>query len=602
MYGQATYGQGYFAASNKPSGGNMKRFALFFVLVLSLVFSTCEICPAQTVGKMPVIAYHCTWWQGVLKPSMIDFSSLTHIIIFPAQSVSSKSPFFDGSALSMGGDLAQIVPLAHAKGCKVILSVEGGYGDNGMAALTANAANCQTFVNAAIAYVKANSCDGVEVDWEFPRAGSEAGLHNLLTMFRAALNTMTPTGTLITSGYYSDLGAPYKVADENACVDYFVPMTYTMWQGAGSGPYKSGFDTPVNLPTQFSSYAGYSLSSPASGGPLTYLKDGYTPSKVAVSISFEGTKFGGVTTMGQAYSSWGFCSTVTKCLGSGYAPIPTAGRLWDAIAQAAYCISGSTVYSFQTVQSVTAISQWARANGFGAIMIYDLGCGYEATSGVSDPQALLHAVWAVASNGVTPPPVNVPTITSFTISTATLPAGGGNVTLAWATTDATSVAISGVAGTQAASGSIIVPVTASTTFSATATGAGGTSAAKSVSVTVAAPVPAPSGTFSASPLSLPYGGGRVTYSWTSQNATSVLLDGISVPLNGSLLDTVTESSVIPLELIGPGGTKSYSVSITVSTVVPPPACDTTGAYNRGYTAGYLAGYKAGRARQPINAQ
>ena len=176
------------------------------------------------------------------------------------------------------------------------------------------------------------------------------------------------------------------------------------------------------------------------------------------------------------------------------------------------------------------------------------------------------------------------------------------MTLAWATTDATSVAISGVAGTQAASGSIIVPVTASTTFSATATGAGGTSAAKSVSVTVAAPVPAPSGTFSASPLSLPYGGGRVTYSWTSQNATSVLLDGISVPLNGSLLDTVTESSVIPLELIGPGGTKSYSVSITVSTVVPPPACDTTGAYNRGYTAGYLAGYKAGRARQPINAQ
>ena len=137
----------------------MKRLLLAVILCASMAYSA-----GPTTGKMAVIAYHPTWWQGALTPSMIDFSSLTHIIIFPAQSVSSSSPYFDGSALPMGGELAQIVTLAHAKGCKVILSVEGGYGDNGMAALTANSANCQTFVNAAVASVVANNCDGIEID------------------------------------------------------------------------------------------------------------------------------------------------------------------------------------------------------------------------------------------------------------------------------------------------------------------------------------------------------------------------------------------------------------------------------------------------------
>jgi len=276
----------------------------------------------------------------------------------------------------------------------------------------------------------------------------------------------------------------------NSCLDFFVPMTYTMWMGNGSGPYKSGFDTPVNLPTQFSGYTGYSLSNPATGGPLTYLTAGYTPSKVAISISFEGSRFSGVTTMGQAYSGWGFCSTVTKCLGSGYAGIPASGRQYDATAQAAYCVSGSTVYSYQSVQSVTQIATWARQNGFGAIMIYDLGPGYEATSGTADPWALLHAIWTIAASGTVTPPVNPPVLATFTSSPASLPAGGGTVTLTWTSTNAASVAISGFSGIFSTSGSTTVSVTSSTSWTATATGPGGTSS-KTASVTVAVAPPPP---------------------------------------------------------------------------------------------------------------
>ena len=124
-------------------------------------------------------------------------------------------------------------------------------------------------------------------------------------------------------------------------------------------------------------------------------------------------------------------------------------------------------------------------------MVYDLGAGYDATSGATDPQAMLHAVYQAANGGVTPPPpVNAPVFTSFTASPASLPAGGGAVTLAWTSTDALSVAISGVSATFPASGSVSVSVTASQTFTATAAGAGG-SASKSVSVTVATAPPPP---------------------------------------------------------------------------------------------------------------
>jgi GH18 family chitinase len=489
----------------------MKRFALSLILILALVLSTCEVCPAQTTGQMPVIAYHPTWWQGALKPSMIDFSSLTHIIIFPAQDAKSSSPYFDGSALAMGGDLAQIVTLAHAKGCKVLISAVGGYGQTVMPTVAKDTAKCSAFVNAAVAYAKANGCDGVECDWEFPRSGDATGWKNLITKFRAALDAWTPHGILITSGYYSDLGAPYVVADMNANVDYVVPMTYTMWMGAGSSPYKSGYDTPVGLPTQWSGYVGYSLSNPATGGPLTYLKDGYTPSKVAVSISFEGTQFSGVGgKAGVAYSSYGFCSTVSKCLGA-YAVIPSSGRAWDATAQAAYCVSGSTFYSYQTVQSVTAICNWARANGFGAIMIYDLGCGYEATSGASDPQALLHAVYQAANGTVTPPPVTS----------------------------------------------------------------------------------APTGTLAPLTSSLPAGGGTVTYTWTSLNATSATLDGTAVATSGSKTLTITASGSHALVLSGAGGNVTYTATVTVA-ANPPPI--TTGCDSAAIGAPYYAhGFSDGAA-------
>jgi Carboxypeptidase regulatory-like domain len=81
---------------------------------------------------------------------------------------------------------------------------------------------------------------------------------------------------------------------------------------------------------------------------------------------------------------------------------------------------------------------------------------------------------------------NGPTITSFTATPSSLPAGGGSVTLAWAVTGATSLSIDQSVGavTPVTTGNKSVQVTASTVFTLTATGSSGNST-MTASVTVA---------------------------------------------------------------------------------------------------------------------
>jgi hypothetical protein len=75
----------------------------------------------------------------------------------------------------------------------------------------------------------------------------------------------------------------------------------------------------------------------------------------------------------------------------------------------------------------------------------------------------------------------------------------------------------------------------------------------------------PSGTFSATPDTLPAGGGSVTLSWTSSNATSASIDqGIgSVALSGSVNTNVTTTTTYTLSLTNANGTTSYVARVVV---------------------------------------
>ncbi len=163
---------------------------------------------------------------------------------------------------------------------------------------------------------------------------------------------------------------------------------------------------------------------------------------------------------------------------------------------------------------------------------------------------------------------NQPVISAFTAQPqATLP--GGTTTLNWTTQSAASVDIDhGVGNGLPANGSVQVTPTMTTTYTLYAHGSG-SDAMATVTVTVNA-APPQVASFNASPASI-NAGGQSTLTWTTQNATSVVIDnGVGTqPVNGSAVVNPTQPTQYTLTAMGPGGMASAQVSVSVSPVGTP---------------------------------
>ncbi len=165
----------------------------------------------------------------------------------------------------------------------------------------------------------------------------------------------------------------------------------------------------------------------------------------------------------------------------------------------------------------------------------------------------------------------------LTASPTTLPHGGGSVTLSWGTTNATSVSINNGVGSVSADGSTSVNVTGNTTWTLTAVGTGGNDTC-TAHVTVNPPEPEASCDFlNASDTTLPEGGGNVTLTWGTTNATSVSINnGVgTVSADGSTVVNVDNDITYTLTATGTGGSDACQVHIEVDEDEdePEPRCD-----------------------------
>jgi Right handed beta helix region len=208
-----------------------------------------------------------------------------------------------------------------------------------------------------------------------------------------------------------------------------------------------------------------------------------------------------------------------------------------------------------------------------------------------------------------------PAITSFTATPASLPVGGGNVTLSWTTPGpelanfSDTLVIDHGVGNVTGLTSTVVNVTSTTTFTLTGTNSSGTGTA-SRTVTVA-PTPAPTiASFTATPSSLPPGGGNVTLAWTTSGAATLAIDngvGAVSGDSGSVVVNVTTTTPFTLTATNPGGSATKGATVTVAAIVdrfvdvaagsdqnncsPAAPCKTIGKAMTGATPGvtvYLA--------------
>ena len=155
-----------------------------------------------------------------------------------------------------------------------------------------------------------------------------------------------------------------------------------------------------------------------------------------------------------------------------------------------------------------------------------------------------------------------PSCDAFTGSPTTLPAGGGNTTLTWATTNADSVTIDQGIGAVAVDGSQVVAVTGNTTFTLTATNTSG-SVTCSVPIVVSV-VSAPSCDAFSIDKTIVDKGESFTLTWATTNADSVTIDqGIgSVNVDGTYVSSTQTTKTYTLTAIK--GAESVTCASSVS--------------------------------------
>jgi hypothetical protein len=158
-----------------------------------------------------------------------------------------------------------------------------------------------------------------------------------------------------------------------------------------------------------------------------------------------------------------------------------------------------------------------------------------------------------------------PIISSFTSSLSTLPFGGGQVTLNWASENATALSLDGtdVTGTT----SLEVIVTNSKTFTLNATGTGGT-ISKTVGIFVLDDVPVIS-SFTATPDTLE--SGSVTLQWQLLGATTLSISpDIGVVTGNKIEVNVSKNTTFTLTATNNGGSVSKTL-IVASTALTSSA-------------------------------
>jgi hypothetical protein len=199
------------------------------------------------------------------------------------------------------------------------------------------------------------------------------------------------------------------------------------------------------------------------------------------------------------------------------------------------------------------------ATGVGGIGVGGTGVGGTGTGGTGTGGT---GTGGTGTGGTGPAPGS-PTVTSFTAEPATLPAGGGPVTLTWAVTGADQISIDNGVGVVTGT-SVKATVTATTIFTLSAMNAKGTTT-KSAVVTVSSSSKNPVIlSFSATPASLPTGGGQTTLNWQVQNATTFSIDqGVGAVTGTSKAVTVTATTIYTLTATNADGSTTATTAIVI---------------------------------------
>ena len=331
----------------------MKKICLFIISSLCLSFG------------QRVIGYYPYWMQGEFPPEKIDLEVVTHVIH------SFGWPDKEGNILSYEGMFnSGMSDIIHAQDRTFLLSLGGWGNDEGFPIVAASADLRKTFINNLIQVCEDNGYDGVDLDWEFPKNGTDRANLNLLVMDMDSMFNAYNPDWLITmavptsnwSGQWHDFNTLKQHIDFFNAMTYNMHGTWTNHNGHNSPLYQS----PPNDP-EGSCHTGINYLSIYRGIPK---------SQINMGVPFWGLEFNASEING-AYTGDirdVRYTNIPSLIGNGWT------RKWDKDALAPYLVNDekTKILVYDDPESMRLKAEYVIEKELGGMMIWALG--YDQTS------------------------------------------------------------------------------------------------------------------------------------------------------------------------------------------------------------------------------
>lgn len=190
-------------------------------VLIGLLLTQCGSAPGQPTPPPARIVGYLPSWSGEVE--RLPYARLTHI------NYAFLLPNPDGSLqpIDNPAKLRSLVARAHTSGVAVLIAVGGWSGgpiDPAFEALAADPHTRSAFIDNMVAFVDQYQLDGVDIDWEYPRAES-AG--NFTALMRELHDALRPRAKLLTAAVVSEGEHAAGIAPEVfALVDWLGIMAY----------------------------------------------------------------------------------------------------------------------------------------------------------------------------------------------------------------------------------------------------------------------------------------------------------------------------------------------------------------------------------------
>ena len=356
------------------------------------------------VSAKRLVGYLPSWTLGQdYGVADVPAKSLTHLIyafakITESGECASASPKVDPSTFL---DLRRL--RATAKQLRTSISIGGEGGAAHFPTVAASIDSRQRFAASAIAYMKQNGFDGIDLDWEYPDGSDQK--ENFTALLAELRSELDSAGRIDGKPYVLTIAAPAGPAhyvnlelDRLAIfVDWFNLMTYAFH---GTWSSTTNFNAPLFASSTDPSLTFQRIIYNTDAAVQAYLGAGVPPEKIVVGVPFYGYGWKGVPDInhglyqpseGLPAGTRGPGVFTYRDLKNHY--IGTFPRYWHDEAQVPwlYDPNQGVMITYDDPDSVGVKADYVRTRGLGGVMAWELSSDDIGHSLVTAMHDHLHA-------------------------------------------------------------------------------------------------------------------------------------------------------------------------------------------------------------------